>query len=151
MIRTLLISSVILCILGISFAFTPAGEPEEEWSNLKVLPKNISEEKLDSIMDHFKIALGVKCGFCHAMDPDTSKGRHFDFASDAKPEKDVARNMLRMTATINETFFNSEKSDRTDTLRTVMCYTCHRGSKNPEASMLLPQVDSIMQLQRKKH
>jgi hypothetical protein len=34
--------------------------------NLKVLPKNISKEDLDKVMDGFKASLGVRCNYCHA-------------------------------------------------------------------------------------
>lgn len=145
------IASLFLLILfiGITASFTPAPPPAADEGNLKVLPSNITEKELDSIMDHFKLSLGVRCGFCHAMDPDTSRGKHLDFASDAKPEKERAREMLKMTAYLNTTFFNPEHSTRPDTLRTVMCFTCHRGTTTPDEMSLLPQLDSLMKLQRK--
>lgn len=149
--RTFVTTLLIVSALSLSFAFTPVAEKATDSGNLKVLPANITEEQLDSVMDHFKAALGVKCSFCHAMDPDTSKGRHLDFASDAKPEKEVARNMMRMTAYLNANYFNPEHSTQTDTLKTVMCFTCHRGSTHIDSDDLLPQVDSIIELQHKKH
>lgn len=33
--------------------------------NLQVLPKDISDAQLDSIMKQYNIALGVACNFCH--------------------------------------------------------------------------------------
>ena len=33
--------------------------------NLKVLPQDISDQKLDSIMESYNKALGVNCAFCH--------------------------------------------------------------------------------------
>lgn len=99
--------------------------------NLKVLPKDISHEDLDKIMDSWKIALGVKCGFCHAPSKD-STSRHLDFASDAKPEKDIARHMFRMTAKINKKYFNFDKDDKGVTIQAVTCLTCHRGEAHPE-------------------
>lgn len=149
--RTFVTTLLIVSALCLSFAFTPVAEKATDSGNLKVLPANITEEQLDSVMDHFKTSLGVKCSFCHAMDPDTSKGRHLDFASDAKPEKEVARNMMRMTAYLNANYFNPEHSTQADTLKTVMCFTCHRGSAHIDAEDLLPQVDSIIQQQHKKH
>ena len=35
--------------------------PQQKERNLKVLPKDISDEKLDSIMQTYNKALGVKC------------------------------------------------------------------------------------------
>ncbi|MEJ0082894.1 MAG: c-type cytochrome [Puia sp.] len=55
-------------------------------------------------MDHFKAALGVKCSFCHAPSKDTAQ-KWPDFASDDKPEKLIARKMMKMTSKINKKFF----------------------------------------------
>lgn len=99
------------------------------FKNLQVLPKDISKDSLDEIMDGFKAALGVKCGFCHAVDSNTHK---LDFASDAKEEKGVARYMIKMTAGINSTYFNFEKSERPDTIAVVKCKTCHHGNPHPD-------------------
>jgi hypothetical protein len=98
------------------------------FKNLQVLPKDISKDSLDEIMDGFKAALGVKCSFCHAFDTSTKR---MNFASDAKEEKGVARYMLKMTAGINATYFNFEKSTRPDTINVVRCITCHHGSPHP--------------------
>lgn len=46
------------------------------------------------------MALGVKCGYCHALKKANSK--KLDFASDEKPEKERAKDMLRMVAKINK-------------------------------------------------
>lgn len=123
---------------------------EEHFENLKVLPKNISEEALDSVMDHFKASLGVKCSFCHADGPVIDGKQHLDLASDAKPEKLRAREMIQMTNYLNATFFNPEYSTRPDTIHEVICYTCHRGTKEPEAEMLFLEVDSIMRIQHQR-
>lgn len=98
------------------------------FKNLQVLPKDISKDSLGKIMDGFKTALGVKCSFCHVFDTST---RRPDFASDAKEEKGVARYMMKMTAGINSTYFNFEKSERPDTISVVRCITCHHGSPHP--------------------
>jgi hypothetical protein len=142
-------TTLIFAILSISATLTVKPEPKYEFENLKVLPKDISEEQLSYVMDAFKASLGVKCSFCHAMDVDTTNGRHLDFVSDAKPEKQRAREMMLMTAEINKTFFNPDKSDRTDSLNTVMCYTCHRGNHSPDRNALFPQLDSLMNLPRR--
>ncbi len=121
-------------------SYTDQPKPHE-FENLQVLPENISEEKLDSIMDAFKFSLGVKCGFCHAKNEETQK---LDFPSDANPHKDIARKMLRMTAYLNANFFNDEQSTQTDTLRKVVCYTCHRGTKEPDADAFIMHIDSLI-------
>ncbi len=109
------------------------------FKNLKILPKDISHDSLDAIMDYFKGSLGVKCGFCHAPDPNTGK---LNFASDDKPEKEAARYMMTMTADINKNFFNFKKSDMPDTIRAVTCYTCHHGEPHPEAMLTMPKDDN---------
>jgi len=101
--------------------------------NLKVLPKNISHEDLDKVMDSWQAALGVKCNFCHAPSKD-STSRKLDFPSDAKPEKDIARHMFRMTAKINKKYFSCDKDDKGNTTPAISCATCHRGSPHPEAN-----------------
>ena len=99
--------------------------------NLKVLPKNISHEELDHIMDEWKVALGVKCNFCHAASADNPK--RLNFASDAKPEKDMARQMYTMTAKINKKYFHASKmANGMMAMEAVNCVTCHHGEPHPE-------------------
>ena len=116
------------------FAATASMQTQEEkpkFTNLKVLPKNITEPELDKIMHEWGGALGVRCGFCHARNAETNKT---DFASDAKPEKEMARNMMKMTAKINKKFFKAEKGEKEEMMAAVNCYTCHHGSAHPEAA-----------------
>ena len=110
----------------------PETHPPHAWpkpTHLKVLPNDISPEQLMTVMHGFSGALGVKCGFCHEMNPQTHK---LDFASDAKPDKNIARLMLRMTRTINEQYIAKvDDPDATLEDKHVSCGTCHRGSKMP--------------------
>jgi cytochrome c2 len=115
-----------VCILS---AFMPP--QEQKAKNLKVLPKDISHEELDKVMDGFKAALGVKCNYCHAPQADNPK--KLDFASDAKPEKETARNMMRMTAKINKKYFHLKDTQNGKALLAVSCITCHNGNEHPEA------------------
>jgi hypothetical protein len=121
---------MILClfiVLGIA-ATKPPDPPK--WKNLKILPKDITMEQLDKVMDNFKDALGVKCGFCHAPSKDSTQ-KWPDFASDEKPEKLVARKMMKMTAKINKKYFNYNKNEQGQLLPTVECMTCHHGKEHP--------------------
>lgn len=97
--------------------------------NLQVLPKDISDAKLDSIMQTYNIALGVKCNFCHV--PEKFLPDNLDYASDADPMKENARNMMRMTIEINQKHFYFDKSTRPEYLNTITCKTCHRGHEFP--------------------
>jgi hypothetical protein len=111
-------------------AATKAPEEEHLFKNLKVLPKNISKEDLDKVMDNFKLSLGVKCNFCHAPSKDTAV-HHPDFASDEKPEKNIAREMMKMTAKINKKFFRDNKNEQGVMVPAVECMTCHHGKERP--------------------
>ena len=115
-------------VAGIA-ATTPPEAPK--YKNLKILPKNISKEDLDKVMDHFKAALGVKCSFCHAPSKDTAQ-KWPDFASDDKPEKLIARKMMKMTSKINKKFFSDNKNEQGVAVPAVECMTCHRGSPHPD-------------------
>jgi hypothetical protein len=114
-------------VAGIA-ATTPPEAPK--YKNLKILPKNISKEDLDKVMDHFKTALGVKCSFCHAPSKDTAQ-KWPDFASDEKPEKLIARKMMKMTSKINKKFFSDNKNEQGVAVPAVECMTCHHGSPHP--------------------
>lgn len=114
-------------ILSLS-AFMPKPEPEPKAKNLKVLPKDISKEELDKVMDDFKLALGVRCSHCHA--PMKDNPRKLDFASDEKPEKETAREMMRMTAKINKKYFH-EAMKEGNTIAKIACITCHNGKTEP--------------------
>src|SRR5882757_4887244 len=93
-------------VVSISIA-AGSGKPEEpQYENLKVLPKDISSKDLQGIMvDDFQDGLGVTCNFCHA---NAKNGHGLDFASDAKPEKEIARVMMRMTIKINKKYFKQK-------------------------------------------
>lgn len=99
-------------------------------TNLQVLPKDISDKQLMQVMHGFKSALGVECSFCHAGNPAT---HHLDFASDAKPQKNIARTMMRMTHEINAKYLSTVNDpDASAAQKMVTCGTCHRGHSMPE-------------------
>lgn len=127
------------CVAVSVAAHSPYEQPRKR--NLKVLPANISRDSLDAIMDEFKVALGVKCNFCHA--PRANDPSKMDFSSDDKPEKEIARHMMQMTADINKQYFNFKNSERADTIRAVTCNTCHHGDPHPEE--LKKEGDSMKQ------
>ena len=115
----------IVVIVGI--AAVPA--PANEYKNLKVLPKDISTKDLSRIMiDDFEDGLGVSCGFCHAEEKDSHK---LDYASDEKPEKEIARLMMKMTLDVNEKYFQTTHPMIGDSTLSITCITCHRGQPRP--------------------
>ena len=103
---------------------------QNDFTNLQVLPKDISPKALQHIMvDEFQDGLGVGCNFCHAHE----KGSlHLDYASDEKPEKEIARAMMRMAMDINKKYFEVEHPLIGDSLMTVSCNTCHHGVAHPD-------------------
>jgi cytochrome c553 len=106
-------------------------QDQVKFKNLKVLPKNISFEELDKIMDEYNYALGVKCVYCHVKNKES---RDLEPWLDTKPEKETARDMMRMTAALNKKYFNFDKKSKAPAV--VTCVTCHR--KNP-----LPPIDTM--------
>ena len=103
--------------------------PKGKYKNLKVLPKDISEQKLDSMMESYSKALGSSCSFCHAKIKDFPDS--LDYASDDNIMKENAREMLRMTILINKTYFHFDKNEKPEYLKVVNCKTCHRGEPYP--------------------
>ena len=119
----------ITVIAGIA-AVEPANPPDTEFKNLKILPKNIPSKDLSRIMvDEFQDDLGVSCNFCHAENKNTHKP---DYASDEKPEKQIARVMMRMTMGLNKKYFKLKHPVIGDKALVVTCATCHNGKPHPE-------------------
>lgn len=101
----LIILGCIICVVAFQ-AFTVSHDPE--FKNLQILPKDISEHDLDSVMHHFSQSLGVHCDFCHVRNKEDKK---MDFAADTKPEKNIARRMMRMAVDINKNYFVEMEMD----------------------------------------
>jgi len=121
---------IALCVPLTIVAATNYKAPEQTYVNLKVLPKNISSRDLQKIMvDDFEDGLGVSCNFCHSAD---SKTGQLDFASDSKPEKEIARSMMRMTLGINKKYFKIKHPLIGSDAITVTCNTCHNGVAFPD-------------------
>ena len=97
--------------------------------NLQVLPKDISDQKLDSIMQSYNKALGVNCDFCHS--PSKLQPDNLDFATDSNVMKENARRMMRLTIEINKTWFYYDTVSRPEYLKVITCKTCHLGHPFP--------------------
>ena len=119
----------------LSLAFTK--EDDSLYKNLKVLPKNITKEQMDSVMHHFTASLNVKCNFCHVKREGEA---HPDFASDDNKHKLVAREMMKMTDKINDKYFNiSGGKKNLDAKLMVTCFTCHHGATDPATKAPKPE------------
>ena len=112
-------------------ASTPAvGQIPDKFTNLKVLPKEISKRELESTMRGFAFALGVRCEHCHVEKKAPEKG--LDFPADDKDAKKTARVMLQMVAAINHDYITKVVKAPTDTsVIQVQCVTCHHGLAQP--------------------
>jgi Photosynthetic reaction centre cytochrome C subunit len=124
------VSLGLFVLVSLCAAATNIKKGKTEFRNLKVLPRNISSKELQGIMvDDFQDGLGVTCGFCHA---NAKNGHGLDFVSDEKPEKEIARAMMRMTIGINRKYFQQKHAFSGSEALTVTCNTCHRGVAFPE-------------------
>ncbi|MCU1243978.1 MAG: photosynthetic reaction centre cytochrome c subunit [Candidatus Acidoferrum typicum] len=113
------------------FAAGPAdGQFPDKFTNLKVLPKDISKHELESTMRGFAFALGVRCDHCHVEKKAPEHG--LDFASDDKDEKKTARIMLQMVAGINHDYISKvpKETPNVEPIQ-VQCVTCHHGLTHP--------------------
>jgi tetratricopeptide (TPR) repeat protein len=109
------------------------GAPQPPPTNLQILPKDIPRPQLIQTMQNIAAALGVQCNYCHVQE---GRGGRNDMASDEKPTKKSARNMLVLTREINEKV-PAAVSKAADGTTRVGCATCHRGIAIPK---LLPDV-----------
>jgi cytochrome c peroxidase len=96
------------------------------YKNIRLLSKDITRDQLLSNMKFFAQSLGVRCVHCHVGEEGKPLST-FDFAADAKKEKQTARAMLRMVHRINSEDFGVKEFKDVK----VTCYTCHRGALKP--------------------
>jgi tetratricopeptide (TPR) repeat protein len=128
-----------IALAGIVLWTAPAAAQfPEKFTNLKVLPKDISRPELQSTMRGFAFALNVRCEHCHV---EKAGGKKFemDFAADDKEAKRTARVRLEMVAAINRDYINKVSK----TPIQVQCVTCHHGLTEPRTlnSVLAEAVD----------
>jgi hypothetical protein len=116
-------------LLVSAFAMSAQQNPiPEKYTNLKVLRSDIPRAELVPIMRSFAMGLGVRCEHCHVGEPGADLST-FDFASDERAPKAVARQMMRMLQRIE----SEDLKGLGDAARTpkVTCFTCHRGARTP--------------------
>lgn len=100
----------------------------EKLVNLQELPKDWTGSRLSSVMNGFTRALGVRCEHCHVGEAGQPLSS-YDFVTDENPNKDRAREMLRMLKDINGHLKKIEPSG--DRRVNMWCTTCHRGIARP--------------------
>ena len=108
-----------------------AGERRPKLEVLKALP----EGQLYPLMNVVAESLGVRCDYCHVQaTPDLTKtpanvgGWVWD--SDDKPQKKIARDMMKMVVDLNAKNFGGRSR--------VTCYTCHQGHLDPARTTAMP-------------
>jgi hypothetical protein len=126
--KIMIIASMLAVVIFSALTSMRADDDHPGFKNLKVLPKDIPHEALGHVMHEWSQSLGVHCNFCHAPGTDGK----LDFASDAKPEKHMAREMFKMMTKINNKYFEGKKDSLNMVVGAIKCMTCHRGSPHPE-------------------
>ncbi len=122
----------IALISAIALTAGPArarAQAAEKPKNLKVLPADLTRDSVVKLM-RFVVAsgLGVSCSYCHGA-PNVPFDS-IDFASDERPTKRTAREIMRMVARINGELLPTIPNRGTPAIE-VQCITCHRGSPRP--------------------
>lgn len=136
--RKLMVITTMIIVVMIGVAGTTPPKQSNVYKNLKILPQDLTREQMHDIMEgQFADGLGIKCDYCHYKDAGAD---HPDFASDANPKKDIAREMMTMVLQMNKENFKVQKPMIGDSLMVVTCYTCHHGSANPDTKSKIPVV-----------
>lgn len=65
----------------------------DTFTNLQVLPKDITKPELMRIMKGFSVTMEKRCSFCHVATDDLSEA---DFASDDKETKKKTRELMQL-------------------------------------------------------
>ena len=110
---------LIIHLILLSFIFS------NTFKNVQVLDIE-SRSEMKKYMKSISKDLGVKCSHCHNMD---------DKSLDT-PEKDITREMIKLTKYLNS-LLNVQFVDSSSNRTFITCWTCHHGSlepahKNPE-------------------
>jgi len=119
------IGTVAVCLLSVALAAGQAGQAqrpqmaEEVFTNVQVL-KGIPVDEFMDTMGMFAASLSLNCIDCHVAES-VDKWERF---ADETPLKRTARTMLLMVNAINKEHFKG--------VRSVSCYTCHRGDLRPK-------------------
>jgi len=92
---------------------------EAVFKNIQVL-KGIPVKEFMNTMGFFSAATNLNCVDCHSAQSESFEGYAID-----TPRKVMARRMIRMVNSLNQSAFAGQ--------RKVTCYTCHRASDRPEA------------------
>ena len=125
-------SSVAISFAALCVSASPARAqgkfPPDSLVNTKVIPHSTPPIQVIGVMRNFATELGVRCQFCHVGE----EGRpldQFNFVTDEKRTKLVARQMMLMVQEVNRRV-DSIPGHQADDPQ-VTCATCHRGVSKP--------------------
>ena len=121
------LSRVLVFCLAPVVASAQAPAPQVvEGPNVKVLT-GLFAQQFQEEMNLMVQGLGVSCNTCHVAR---------NFASEDKPIKLKARQMLEMTKALNKQYFpDYTPKEGESVLGRVTCYTCHKGEQTPKTSV----------------
>jgi hypothetical protein len=114
--------------------------PPDSLTNTKVIPHATPVIEVIGTMRNFTSALGVRCTFCH-VGSESIDLAEYDFVSDQKRNKLVARQMMRMLAEVNARL--DTIPGRTNPAVTATCMTCHHGVSRPVPLATLVQETTV--------
>ena len=124
--------AVSLASLGIAKpAQTPAAAAAPQEQTVEQVQKNIKvltgmpQSQLIPVMNYFAASMGRRCNFCHV-----NNNGQWDYAADTKPEKNTAREMIKLVFDLHKQTFNGSAD--------ISCFTCHRGRNQPQSVPTLP-------------
>ena len=126
--RPLLLAATLIILPVALRAQTSGRWPPDSLVNTKVFPKSTPVMQVVGAMRNITGSLGVRCVFCHVGEEGKPLGQ-YDFPSDEKRTKLVARQMMRMVEEINRRI--DTLPERPDTSFQVTCGTCHHGVSRP--------------------
>lgn len=95
----------------------PVETAGQKFKNIKVL-NEMPADQLGKVMNIMNASLGRDCKMCHVSN-------NGDFEKDDNEHKQVAREMILMTAELNRKYFKGEQ--------VISCNTCHNGRPMPAA------------------
>ena len=123
------LSALAFCALAsLAEAQAPRKFPPDSLVNTRVIPHATPVIQVIGMMRNFTGDLGVRCQFCHVGE-EGKPLEQFDFASDTKRTKLVARQMMLMLQEINRRL-DTIPRESTPAVQAT-CATCHHGVSRP--------------------
>jgi photosynthetic reaction center cytochrome c subunit len=120
--------TAVITVSAVCAAQTPAKFPPDSLVNTHVIAHSTPVIQVIGTMRNFTFDLGVRCQYCH-LGTEGQPLTQFNFVSDEKRTKLVARQMMLMVQEINRRL--DSLPGRASTGLQVTCNTCHRGTNRP--------------------